>query len=111
VNADVKALSTMLFWGVEKGLIGSNPLARFGELPDDSPKEGRSLEPAEVARLLDTSPAHWRDLWYALLVTGLRLSEMTGLRFSDVDWENRELVVRGRRAKNHTARRVPLDDS
>src|SRR3712207_8979619 len=57
------------------------------------------------SRLLDASPPHWRDVWYAFLTTGMRKSELAALRFSDLDFENREVTVRGGVAKNHKERR------
>ena len=100
----------MLNWGVEHKRIGSNPLANFEPLPDDSPKEGRALSPDEVSRLLGAATPHYKPIWYAFLVTGLRRDEVVNLLFSDIDWESRELEVRSGTAKNHTARRVPIDD-
>ena len=110
INMEVSALSTMLSWGVEHNRIGSNPLANFEPLPDDSAKEGRALSPNEVSRLLEAATPHYKTIWYAFLVTGMRRDEVVNLLFSDIDWESRELVVRGGTAKNHTARRVPIDD-
>ncbi len=109
VNMDVGALATMLRWGVQHRLIGSNPLDGLGPLPHDDPKEGRPLTVEEVRRLLDASAPPWRDVWYAFLVSGLRKEELARLTFRDVDWEARELVVRGGVAKNHRERRVPID--
>jgi integrase len=102
----------MLGWGVDPGrLIASNPLAGLKPLPH-RPKEGRALEDAEVARLLEVSPSHWRDIWYAFLVTGLRKGELVGLRFTPefLDWESHEVVVPDWLAKNGVARRIPMDD-
>ncbi len=110
VNMEVGALSTMLTWGARHGYIGNNPMAQLAPLPDDSSKEGRALSPNEVSRLLDAATPHYRPIWYAFLVSGLRRDEIVDLVFSDVDWENRELVVRRGTAKNHTVRRVPIDD-
>jgi integrase len=100
----------MLSWAREHRLVGSNPIEKLRALPCDGSKEGRSLSPNEVAALLDASTSHYRDIWYAFLVTGLRRDELTGLLFSDIDWQGRELIVRSGTAKNHTTRRVPLDD-
>ena len=86
VNFEVGSLTRMLRWGARNKIIGSNPLDGLKVLPHLRPKDGRALEPAEVAVLLSTSPARWRDLWYAYLVTGLRLRELTRLTFDDVDW-------------------------
>lgn len=114
VNAEVGALSTMLNWGAKEGvrLIGSNPIAGVEPLPHKHPKEGRPLSDDEVPRLLDASPPHWRDVWYALLTTGLRKSELAGLQFSGefLNWEAREIIMPAWLAKNGASRRIPMDD-
>jgi len=109
VNTEVTALGGMFNWGVKYQIVGSNPLKGLEPLPHDQPKEGRPLADSEVAALLDNSPQHYADIWYCLLVTGMRVSELANLRFADIDWEARELVVQRGVAKNHTARRTPLD--
>jgi integrase len=113
INGEVGALCTMLQWGVSPArLIGSNPLAGIQPLPHTRPKEGRALADDEVPRLLEASPPHWRDIWYAFLVTGLRKGELAGLQFTGefLDWENREIIVPAWLAKNGVERRIPMDD-
>ncbi|HEX5273022.1 MAG TPA: tyrosine-type recombinase/integrase [Gemmataceae bacterium] len=111
VNYEVAALVRMLRWGVNPAkVIGSNPLAGLKALPHLRPKDGRALEPDEVRRLLEASPPHWRDIWYAYLVTGLRLRELARLTFDDVDGDARELVIRPHKAKGKRERRIPIDD-
>lgn len=111
VNNEVNSLIRLFNWGVKQRRIGSNPLAGIIEpLPHDRPKERRDLADDEIERLLTTSPVHWQTVWYALLVTGMRISELIATRFADVDFEGREIIVRAHVAKNHRARRIPLDD-
>ncbi len=113
VNAEVGALNTMLAWAVDPArLVGSNPIAGVRPLPHLRPKEGRALADDEVPRLLDASPPHWSDIWYAYLVTGMRKSELTGLQFTKefLDWEARDLIVPAWLAKNGLQRRIPMDD-
>jgi integrase len=111
VNYEVGALHRMLRWGVSPArLIGSSPLSGVKPVPHLRPKDGRALEPGEVKALLDASPPHWRDVWYAYLVTGVRQRELIRLTFDDVDWEARELVVRAHKAKGKRERRLPVDD-
>jgi integrase len=100
----------MLNWGAEQKYLGSNPIAGIKPLRHDHPKEGRPLTDEEVSRLLDRSPQPWRDIWYALLVTGAPKAELASLTFAEVDWENRELILRGGIAKNRRERRVPIED-
>lgn len=109
VNSDVQAVSIMLNWAVENGIIASNPLKRLKPLRHDHPKEGRALDDAEVKRLLEASTQRWADVWYAFLVTGMREGELIALRLADIDWETRELTVRRGIAKNHRPRRIPID--
>lgn len=107
VNHDVGVLSSMLTWGASVArLIGSNPIAGVKPLPHE-PKDGRPLSDDEVQRLLASSKPHWRDIWYAFLVTGLRSDELAALTFASVDWTSRELVVQG---KGRKVRRVPIED-
>jgi len=111
VNMDVGALSTMLQWGVTYGIIGSNPLKGLDPLPHDHPKEGRALDDSEVDRLLETRPQRLHDIWYGFLVTGMRQTELISLRLADIDWQAREVIVQRGIAKNHTARRIPIDNA
>ncbi len=110
INMDVGALSAMLRWGVEHGVVGSSPIQGIKPLPHDYPKEGRAFDSSEVDRLLNESPQHWREIWYALLVTGMRKTELAHLTFADIDWRGRELIVQRGVAKNHNRRRLPIDD-
>jgi integrase len=102
----------MLRWAASPGekKIDSNPLAHFKPLPHDHPKEGRAFSDEEVDRFLTRSPQPWRDIWYAYLVTGLRKRELIDLLFTDIDWDNREIIVRSSRAKNHRERRIPIEN-
>lgn len=99
----------MLRRAVSEDKIKSNPIGRFELLEDYHTKEGRALADWEVRALLDTAPLPWRDFYFALLVTGMRCGEMAALRFDDIDWVAKELVVRSRTAKNNTERRIPID--
>ncbi len=110
VNAEVQALGGMLNWGVEHHLIGSNPIGSLKPLPHDHPKEGRPLAPEEIDRLLKASPPLWRNVWYGLLVTGMRESELASLEFFDLDFASREIMVRADSTKNRTGRRIPMED-
>ena len=62
--------------------------------------------------MLEASPPHWREIWYAFLVTGLRKSELAGLQFTGefLDWDAREIIIPPWLAKNGVQRRIPMDD-
>jgi integrase len=52
--------------------------------------------PDEVKRLIDTATGKWRALLVTVVFTGLRASELRGLRWEDVDLKRGELHVRQR---------------
>jgi integrase len=111
VNAEINSLKFMLKWAVDPAfLIGSNPIVGLKPLRHDNPKQGRALTDDEVSRLLAKSMPHWRGIWYAFLVTGMREDELASLRFTDIDWEARELIIRQHVAKGKRERRIPIDD-
>jgi len=109
VNQEVDTLGRLLRWAVDQRLIGCNPIDKIKSLPVDE-FGSRALERDEVEHLLAFSPPHWRDVWYAYLVTGMRNQELATLTFEDIDWEAREVIVRASRAKNGRERRIPIDD-
>ncbi len=109
INMDTSAVAAMFRWGVAQRLIADNPLDGIKPLRHDRPKEGRPLTEDEVDRLLKVSPQPWHDIWYALLVTGMRKNELACLTFEDIDWQAGELVVQKGVAKNHHARRIPIE--
>lgn len=75
---------------------------------------GRALTAAEEERLLKSCAAsRSRALYPAVVValnTGLRLSELTGLRWRQVDFQARGLVVGKSKTEAGRGRPVPLND-
>tara|TARA_R110000850_G_scaffold191091_2_gene317237 strand:- start:11342 stop:12394 length:1053 start_codon:yes stop_codon:yes gene_type:complete len=70
----------------------------------------RHLTVNEAQRLLAELPSHLRAVVTVALETGMRMSEMLQLRWSDVDLDVPRLYVRAEQAKNGFARDVPLSD-
>ena len=82
---------------VKKRLLTQNPThnATRPTAAAVRPKEVEPLNTDEVAlvlHLLNDSPD--RAMWRLFIVTGMRRSEVAGLRWIDVDWEHRRLLVR-----------------
>ncbi len=111
INHDTTVLKAMLNWGVKIAkVIASNPVKELKALRHDKERQRRPFSTPEVNRLLGVSTEPWRGIWYAFLTTGMRFEELADLRFSDLDWEAREIVIRPEVAKNHKQRRIPMDD-
>lgn len=112
-------------WTVTAGLVKHDPLAKTVP-PRAGKKEARYLTPKEIERVITTIHADavakgglvrpGEAVWLADLVTlavstGMRLGEIVGLRWADVDLEHRFLTVRSRkdsRTKSGHDRRIPL---
>src|SRR5262249_9686375 len=72
----------------DKPLIPYNPCSRLRKPPQGKSRKEkkRMLSDAEVARLIDAAPKGWRAMMRVGAITGLRLSELLGLRWRDVDF-------------------------
>ncbi|HEX5527214.1 MAG TPA: site-specific integrase [Solirubrobacterales bacterium] len=116
------ALSALFATAVDDGLIRSNPVAGVripAALEDEDPEEetAKALTRAALAMLLAETPEDWRLFFEFLTHTGLRISEMVGLRWEHLDLGEKPMVrvreqfYKGRRKKlkSESGRRdVPL---
>jgi integrase len=63
------------------------------ELPAVRGHRDRVASPAEAARLIEAAPLEDRALWATAMYAGLRLGELLGLRWSDLDIERGVIAV------------------
>lgn len=95
----IALLSRLLGLAVMDGLIASNPcrsLPRSRGKSHDTDPVSRALSDRQVARMLELTAFHpygQRSL-AGLAFTGLRLGELVGLRWDDVDTERNLITVR-----------------
>jgi integrase len=96
VHGVLTALSRVLGYAARRGLIASNPVRRLerGERPSIAPSEKRILGHDEIAALLDAADDAHRPLLATAVYTGLRLGELLGLRWQDIDFERGFVRVR-----------------
>lgn len=69
----------------------------------------RWLTPEEYQRLLDHSTGYLRDLIILACHTGLRKSELTGLRWDRIDWTRHTLTLEPHETKSQKRRTLPLN--
>jgi len=117
-NRALGLLRAMLGWAEEWGLLerGGNPatsVRRFRET-----KRQRFLSRDELARLataIDDSESerlispHVAGAIRLLIVTGARSGEIVGMRWSDIDWDRRLLVLREHKTDNNGIKALPLN--
>jgi integrase len=100
-------LSAMFVWGLREGLVLANPVINTAKR-QERPRE-RVLVDAEL-RLI------WRALGdnrygtivRCLMLTGARVSEITGLRWEEVDFGRDVISLPGSRVKNGRPHEIPM---
>jgi integrase len=99
INKALTLLGSVCRHAVKHGWMATNPASMVAKLRDDTehdeqPIEDNVLRPVEIQRMLASADERWRVLLMTAVLTGLRAGELLGLRWSDVDWNARQLIVR-----------------
>lgn len=77
------------------GLIQNLSMLENLEIPKNTPKIVRPLRPEQIALIRNNAHrSFYGDFYKVLLYTGMRVGELIGLRWSDVDFFNQELHIR-----------------
>lgn len=99
----VATLRSLLRLALRHGWIADDPVARLerGERPRPEPRAQRVLGREEVARLLAGCADPYRPLVATALYTGMRISELLGLVWGDVDLEHGAIHVRAQLSRAH----------
>jgi integrase len=97
VQGALTPLSGIMAHAVRKGYVARNPVTLLtrDERPEKNERPKRILEPDEIDRLLAAAPEKYRPIIATAIYTGLRLGELLGLRWADVDFAQGVVNVRG----------------
>src|SRR5215207_4101925 len=114
-KTSVSALATLesvMRFARRRGWIVADPVERLerDERPRPAPRRQRVLGRAQIERLLAVCAPRDRLMVATVLYTGLRISEMLGLVWDDVDFDPGVIHVRAQLSRAHRgapARRVP----
>lgn len=110
INRELAVLRLMLNWAEEKNIIGTNPVKKrvarkkvFKEVP-------RKLffTQDDLIAILSTAREPWKSFLLVGMYTGMRLSEILGLRWDEVDIKNRTITLPVERTKGKESREVAL---
>jgi integrase len=104
-------LSGIFRFAVRKGWRSDNPIRNLeaDEKPAIESRQKRILEEKEIRQLIEQTPAKYRPVIRTAVFTGLRLGELLGLKWSDVDFGagmirvQRQLTQQGELAQPKTA--------
>lgn len=113
INGALVPLGRILKHALRRGHITNNPLDRLEqhERPRNHRREQRVLNHHEISRLLAASLPRYRTFLGTAIYTGMRLSELLGLTWADIDFDQQLIHVRyqlSRARQDKPARRVPL---
>ena len=99
-------LSKVLGHAARRGLIPSNPASRLqrGERAVIVRREPRVLDRERISALLAAAPAQFRVLLATAVFSGMRLGELQGLLWSDIDFAAGFLRVRKQLDRDGTRR-------
>jgi integrase len=96
IRKTVMVLGRVLGHATRRGLIPANPVSRLerGERPAVERREMRFLERGEMAALLHAVSDTYRPLLATAIFTGLRLGELLGLTWAEIDFTSGVIHVR-----------------
>ena len=114
IRGIVTPLRRVFALALRRGYLAENPILRLH--PDELPRgrsqsEPRTLTTEEVRRLLKACPRRYRPLLAIAVFTGMRIQEILGLAWEDIDFRERVIRVRAqlsRGTRANPARRVDL---
>ena len=105
------ALSRVFAYAVRHGYVASNPVSRLerGERPSVGRHERRVLSSDEIRALFEQALPKYRPILATAVASGMRQSELLGLRWRDVDFDAGLIRVRCQldRAGNHVEPKTP----
>lgn len=113
LNRERQFMGSVLGMAKRFGLIDRNPVEDVKKLKEDNARD-RALSPDEEQDILDQAPDFARPFISLALATGMRLGEIVGLRWADVDRKDGEAVLGGfirigSESKGHRPRYVPIN--
>jgi integrase len=101
------SLSAFWNWTIREGLCEVNPVQGTGKASEQS--RSRVLTKAELGKLWHSlREGAFDDIVRLLILTGQRREEIGGLRQSEIDLDNRRIVLPPARTKNKREHIVPL---
>lgn len=108
LNRDLSCLKTLVRRALLNRQIDRNPiegLKLFKEIPRD-----RILAPKEFQKLLEFCPKHLKPIVELAYYTGMRKSEILGLKWEQIDFHNGIITLVAEETKTQEKREIPIDE-
>jgi excisionase family DNA binding protein len=109
VNRCLAILRRMFNLAIAWGHMKENPMKGVRLFSEKDNLKERILTPEEEVRLLETCAPHLREIILVAVNSGMRRGEILGLRWQDVDFDNRILKVE--RSKSGKQRFIEMNSA
>lgn len=109
LNREVACLKAIINRAVRNGQLEKNPISFF-KFFKETPRN-RTLTPDEYRRLLENCSIRTRIFVQLAYVTAMRKGEIMGLRWDQVDFQHKVIVLEAADTKTLEKREVPLDEA
>lgn len=111
-NHNVTILHGAFKMAVQDGILSKNVLTGIEKLPTDDSKSRAPFKREELEKLIENAPTEdWRGAIIAAATTGLRMMDVTNLRWSQVDLERRVISIIPRKtSRSKKMLQLPIHD-
>jgi len=109
VNRYLALLKKMFNFAIEEGYLEQNPMRGIRLHSERDTIKDRILTEAEESRLLSESSDRLRPVVKTALHSGMRLGEILGLRWANVNFSKRKIKVE--KTKSRKARFIPVNST
>ena len=113
INRELAVLRLMLNWAVEKNIIVDNPVKKRVSRRKVFKEEPRKVyfNEDEFVALLAAAEEPWKSFIRVAIHTGMRLEEIQGLRWDELDLKGKCIKLPAARTKGKTSRDVELNST
>jgi len=112
INRELTVLKKMLSLAIEWEFdIQINPVKKGNYFPENEFRRERVLNYAEEKRLFHAAAAHLKPILSCALATGMRFSEILGLKWGQVDLLKKEITIKAESSKSGKKRIIPINDT
>jgi integrase len=109
-NRTRSSLSACFSWGMKRGLVENNPVIGTEKLKEES--RDRVLDDSELAIIWKScTDDDFAAIVKLLILTGQRRDEISGLRWSEIDFKNNVILLPAGRTKNKRAHEIPVSQA
>lgn len=109
LNREIATLKAIINRAIRNGQLEKNPIAFF-KFFKETPRN-RTLTPDEYKRLLENCSKRTKIFVQLAYVTAMRKGEIIGLRWDQVDFQHKVIVLEATDTKTLEKREVPLDEA